>query len=85
VGRWQDLLETARRSPANVKFRDLCGLVLHLGYVLDRRRGSDRIYRHPSWSDLPLINLQEGGAGKAKPYQVRQILGIIETFRLQVQ
>ncbi len=84
VSRWQDLIDGARRSPGNIRFRDLCGLVERLGYVLDRRRGSHRIYRHPSRSDLPLVNLQEGGDGKAKPYQVRQILGIIDTYRLGV-
>jgi hypothetical protein len=52
--------------------------------VLDRKRGSHRIYRHPLRPDLPLVNLQESGAGKAKPYQVRQVLGIIETHGLKV-
>ncbi len=84
VARWRELVESARRSPANVRFRDLCGILLRLGYVLDRKRGSHRIYRHPSRPDLPLVNLQESGAGKAKPYQVRQVLGIIETHRLEV-
>jgi predicted RNA binding protein YcfA (HicA-like mRNA interferase family) len=84
VGRWAELAETARRSPANIRFRDLCGLLLHLGYVLDRKRGSHRIYRHPSRPDLPLVNLQEGASGKAKPYQVRQILGLIESYELKV-
>jgi hypothetical protein len=84
VGRWAALVEGARRSPANIRFRDLRGLLVHLGYVLDRRRGSHLIYMQPSRSDLPLVNLQEGGAGKAKPYQVRQVLGIIETYGLKV-
>jgi hypothetical protein len=84
VGRWQALIETAKRSPANIRFHDLCGLLVRLGYVLDRRRGSHRIYRHSSRTDLPPVNLQEGGAGKAKPYQVRQVLGIIETYQLEV-
>ena len=78
------LVGAARRSPANVRFSDLCGLLVHLGYALDRRRGSHRIYRHPSRRDLPLVNLQQGGVGKAKPYQVRQVLGIIETYKLEV-
>ena len=84
VGRWQELLETARRSPANVRFRDLCGLLMRLGYELDRKRGSHRIYRHPRRRDLPIVNLQEGGTGKAKPYQVREVLGIVDTYKLEV-
>lgn len=84
VGQWEELIETARRSPAKVRFRDLCGLLVRLGYVVDCRRGSHRIYRHSSRRDLPPVNLQEGGAGKAKPYQVRQVLGIVETYSLEV-
>ncbi len=84
VGRWGELLEAARRSPANVRFRDLCGLMERLGYKLDRKHGSHCIYRHPSRCDLPIVNLQEGESGKAKPYQVRQVLGIVETHKLEV-
>jgi hypothetical protein len=85
VSRWQELIDSARASPANVRFRDLCGLVVKLGYVLDRKRGSHLIYRHSSRRDLPLVNLQEGQSGKAKPYQVRQVLGLIDAFNLEVQ
>jgi len=84
VGRWEALVEAAQRGPANFRFRDLCGLLVRLGFVLDRQRGSHHIYRHPSRPDLPLINLQEGSGNKAKPYQVRQVLGIIETHGLKV-
>lgn len=83
VGRWQELIEQARRGPANVRFRDLCGLLVRLGYQLDRKRGSHQIYRHRWRTDLPIVNLQEGGAGKAKPYQVRQVLAIIDANRLE--
>jgi hypothetical protein len=85
VSRWQELIDSARASPANVRFRDLCGLVIGLGYALDRKRGSHLIYRHSWRRDLPLVNLQEGQSGKAKPYQVRQVLGLIDAFNLKVQ
>lgn len=51
----------------------------------DGRLGSHRIYRHATMPDLPLINLQEGGAGKAKPYQVHQVLAIVDTYGLEVE
>ena len=35
--------------------------------------------------DSRLINLQEGSAGKAKPYQVRQVLAIVDTYGLEVE
>jgi len=58
--------------------------VEHVGYVERRRAGSHRIYRHATRPELPIINLQAGSAGKAKPYQVRQVLAIIETYELEV-
>jgi hypothetical protein len=84
VSRWQALVEAPRRSPAIIRYRDLCELVIRLGYVFDRQHGAHRIYRHSSRPDLPLVNLQQGSGGKAKPYQVRQVLGIIETHGLKV-
>jgi hypothetical protein len=85
VSRWQDLVESARASPTNVRFRDLCGLLARIGYALDRKRGSHLIYRHSWRRDLPLVNLQEGQAGKAKPYQVRQVVGLIDAYKLEVK
>ena len=82
---WRDFPEQARRSPANVRFRDLCHFVERLGFVLDRTKGSHRIYRHATRRDLPTINVQEGRAGKAKPYQVKQVLGLVESFGLEIR
>ena len=84
MGRWTALLATARSSQANVRLRDLCGLLEHLGYVERRRVGSHRIYRHGTRPELPLVNLQMGGAGKAKPYQVRQVISLVDTYGLEV-
>jgi hypothetical protein len=39
---------------------------------------------HATRKELPLINLQADKGGKAKPYQVRQVLTIIEDFSLEV-
>jgi hypothetical protein len=84
VGQWTDLVQTARASPANIRFRDLCRLVERLGHVERRRCGSHVIYRHATRPDLPLVNRQQGGTGKAKPYQVRQVLALIDTYALEV-
>jgi predicted RNA binding protein YcfA (HicA-like mRNA interferase family) len=85
VGRWTDLLQAARASPANIRFKDLCGLVERLGFVERRRSGSHLIFRHAKRRDLPLINLQAGSGGKAKPYQVKQVLTIAELHGLEVE
>jgi len=79
-----EILEQARQSPGNVRFRDLTRLVEALGYVLARQRGSHRIFRHASRPDLPIVNLQADGS-TAKPHQVRQVLRLIDEHKLEVR
>jgi predicted RNA binding protein YcfA (HicA-like mRNA interferase family) len=66
-------------APHNVRFRDLLGLAEALGFRVERNEGSHHILVHP---DIPeLLNLQEV-KGEVKPYQVRQLLGLIERYNL---
>ena len=52
------------------------------GFRLARTRGSHHIFTHP---DVPeLVNLQELG-GKAKPYQIRQFLALVERYDLRLE
>jgi len=52
------------------------------GYRLERISGDHHIYVHP---DVPeLVNLQNV-KGKAKPYQVKQFLQIVERYDLQME
>jgi predicted RNA binding protein YcfA (HicA-like mRNA interferase family) len=78
-----ETLEQARQSQANVRFRDLCKLVEAIGYVQRRQTGSHRVFTHPKRPALPMINLQSDGA-TAKPYQVRQVLRLIDEHNLEV-
>jgi predicted RNA binding protein YcfA (HicA-like mRNA interferase family) len=80
VSRWSKVLAQLRSSPNNVRFDDLCGLVVHVGFKLRNTTGSHKIYRHPDRPDLPLVNLQRPAGGKAKPYQVKQVLEVIEAI-----
>jgi predicted RNA binding protein YcfA (HicA-like mRNA interferase family) len=67
---------------ANVRLRDVHRLLTDLGFRLDRRSGSHRIYLHPN---VPVfLNLQDVD-GHAKPYQLRQLLGLIERYALDVE
>lgn len=66
------------KADANIRFDDLCGLLLHLGFV-ERVRASHHIFRRPDV--LERINLQRDGA-KAKPYQVHQVRNIIRKYNL---
>jgi len=79
-----EILEQARRSRANVRFRDLRRLVEAAGYVLRRQKGSHHVFTHATRLELPMVNLQSEGAN-AKPYQVRQVLRLFEENQLEVQ
>ena len=69
-------LERIKRNPRNVRFKDLCQ-VCDFYFGLPRQgSGSHRIYRTP-WSGDPRINIQDD-KGKAKVYQVNQVLNAIE-------
>jgi predicted RNA binding protein YcfA (HicA-like mRNA interferase family) len=57
-------------------------LVESFGFQLQRVSGSHHIYARPGLTEQ--LNLQTVN-GKAKPYQVRQFLKIIERYNLQLQ
>jgi len=78
-----EILQQARRSQANVKLRDLRRLVEAAGYVLRWQKGSHHVFTHATRSGLPMVNLQSDGAN-AKPYQVRQVLSLIDEHKLEV-
>jgi predicted RNA binding protein YcfA (HicA-like mRNA interferase family) len=75
------ILNKALSSPANLRFKEACDLALAFGFHLSRISGSHHIFaRH----NLPeLVNLQNVN-GKAKPYQVRQLLGLVERYNLSL-
>ena len=79
-----EVLEQARRSPANVRFGDLRRLVEAVGYSFRRQKGSHLVFTHGARPDLPMVNLQSDGAN-AKPYQVRQIVRLIDEHNLEVK
>jgi predicted RNA binding protein YcfA (HicA-like mRNA interferase family) len=69
-------------SQTNVRFGDLVRLAEAFGFELNRSGGSHFIYEHP---DVPEhLNLQSV-QGQAKPYQVRQLLKLIEQYNLEVK
>jgi hypothetical protein len=64
-----------RENPKDTKFSDLCKVCDYF-FGEPHTKGSHRIYRTPRHGD-PRINIQNDN-GKAKPYQVRQVLQAIE-------
>jgi predicted RNA binding protein YcfA (HicA-like mRNA interferase family) len=65
-------------SDANVRFDDLRGLLLSLGFE-ERVRGSHHLFVRPGVEEL--VNLQREGKN-AKPYQVRQVRSVIVRYGL---
>lgn len=70
------ILEKMRLSPSNIRFVDVCKVCGHYFGEPRQKSTSHRIFKVP-WITPPLINIQNF-KGKAKEYQVRQILGAIE-------
>ena len=75
------LLRKALSSPANLRFEEICSLAKALGFHLSRVNGSHHIFMHPAVREL--LNVQDVD-GKAKPYQVRQLLDLVERYNLSI-
>lgn len=73
MGRFEKLLQRATEAPRNLRFSDLCTLAEMAGFVFDRSAGSHKIYKHSTYG---MMNFQDVN-GKAKPYQVKQLLDCI--------
>jgi hypothetical protein len=70
------ILEIMRRNPKGVRFSDLRKVCDHY-FGPPRQAGTSHcIYKTP-WPGNPRVNIQNG-KGKAKAYQVRQVLLAIE-------
>lgn len=68
------LVEKIENNPNDVKFTDLAKVCEHY-FGTPRQKGSHLIYKTP-WLGDPRINIQDKD-GKAKPYQVKQVLRAI--------
>ena len=75
------LLKKALSSPGNLRFEEACALARAFGFCLSRVSGSHHIFAHQNVREL--VNLQEVD-GKAKPYQVKQLLALVERYNLSL-
>jgi predicted RNA binding protein YcfA (HicA-like mRNA interferase family) len=75
------LLEKALSGSKNISFNEMVALIEAFGFRLSRVRGSHFIFVHPLLPEL--VNLQEKN-GKAKPYQVREFLQLVEQYDLEL-
>ncbi len=63
-------------------FSEFTSLLEGYGFELERVRGSHRIYSHRDISEL--LSIQPRNDGKAKPYQLRQFLKLVEAYNLEL-
>ena len=76
----QDILIQMRQTPKSIRFNDLCK-VCDSYFGKARQSGSShKVYKTP-WQSDPRVNIQNS-KGKAKPYQVRQVLQAIDRFEV---
>jgi len=72
----EDIVTEMQVNPKGVRFADLCRICDHY-FGCPRQKGtSHRVYKTP-WQGDPRVNIQDD-RGKAKAYQVRQVLRAIE-------
>ncbi len=72
----EDILAKMRRNPKGIRFNELCNVCDHF-FGKPRKSGtSHRVYKTP-WVGDPRVNIQNS-RGKAKAYQVRQVLLAID-------
>lgn len=72
--KYEKLLAKARQTPGDLTFDEFETLLKRAGWVFKRQRGSHRVWLSPNNRALPI----QSDGGKAKGYQVKQSLLIME-------
>ncbi len=80
MGQIKNILKQLKKNPINVWFTDLCKVCEYYFGKARQSGSSHKIYKTP-WQGDPRVNIQNS-KGKAKAYQVKQVLQAIE--RLEV-
>jgi len=75
-----DLLAQMKRNPKDVRFTDLCKVCEYFFGEPRKSASSHRIYKTP-WQGDPGINIKNH-KGKAKAYQVKQVLLALEKLEV---
>lgn len=82
MGKKDKLYKKAKESPRNLTFSELCILAQYVGFEFRNQTGSHRVYKHPTINKM--INLQpdKQDKSKAKKYQIKQLIAIIDDYTL---
>jgi len=80
MGKSQEIIQQMKQNPRDVRFADLCKVCdIYFGQAR-QKSSSHRIYKTP-WKKDPRVNIQNH-KGKAKAYQVKQVLKAIEKLEV---
>ena len=72
----EKIVQVMRRSPQGVSYNDLLKVCEH-HFGQPRQSGTSHAVFKMPWAGDPRVNIQNN-KGKAKPYQVRQVLAAID-------
>ncbi len=76
----EQLIQHMRQNPKNVRFADLVKVCEQYFGQPRQTSGSHIVFKTP-WQGDPRINIQND-TGKAKPYQVRQVLAALDKLKM---
>ncbi len=75
----EKLLDELKRKAKSMRFKRLCKIAEAFGFRFRGGKGSHRIYVREGVVEM--LNFQNVG-GKAKPYQVKQLIKVIDKYNL---
>jgi predicted RNA binding protein YcfA (HicA-like mRNA interferase family) len=67
----------------NIRFDDFTRLLKAVGFERVRTRGSHHVFHHPQIQETMVV--QPAKDGDAKPYQMRQLLRLVEQYALHLE
>lgn len=82
MGKKDKIFIKAKKSAENLTFKELCALAEYAGFEFRNQTGSHKIFKHPKVKRM--INLQpdKNDKSKAKKYQTKELVELIEDFNL---
>jgi hypothetical protein len=76
----EEILTQMKRNPKGIRFNDLSKVCEHFFGEPRQSGSSHKVFKTP-WQGDPRVNIQNA-KGKAKPYQVRQVLQAIDRLEM---
>ena len=76
----EDILTQMKRNPKGIRFNDLSKVCEHFFGEPRQSGSSHKVFKTP-WKGDPRVNIQNA-KGKAKPYQIRQVLQAVDRLEM---